>query len=128
MQNHRAHGDGDRILEGGWWLQGFGEAQSAIRIVLGDTGLARAYLGLIVGRHPALCDRILDDLTISHRHCRFSIRDERLYVEDLNSLNGTRVDGRELFPFEPLPVAEGATVSLSRLTLTVARVDGRSDR
>jgi predicted component of type VI protein secretion system len=121
-------GNSDRILEGGWRLKGVGEAQSSIRIVLGDTELARAYPGLVVGRHPALCDRILDDLTISHRHCRFSIRDERLYVEDLNSLNGTLVDSRELFPFEPFAVAESATVSLGRLVLTVARVDGRSER
>jgi len=121
-------GNRDRTLEGGWCLKGIGEAQSSIRIVLGDTELARAYPGLVVGRHPALCDRILNYLTISHRHCRFSIHDERLYVEDLNSLNGTLVDGRDLFPFEPLPIAEGATVSLGRLALIVARVDGGGAR
>ena len=116
------------ILEGGWCLQGVGEAQKSIRMVLGDTELVRAYPGLVVGRHPALCHRVLDDLTISHRHCRFSVRDKRLYVEDLNSLNGTLVDGRDLLPFEPVPVTEGATISLGRLGLAVARVDGRDSR
>jgi predicted component of type VI protein secretion system len=105
-------------LEGGWVLQGAGRR----RYVLGETELAQADIGLVLGRHPALCDRALDDLTISHRHCRFSLREGRLMVEDLNSLNGTRVDGRDIVPFSPVPVADGNTVTLGRIALTVSRL------
>jgi predicted component of type VI protein secretion system len=117
-----------RALEGGWYLQGVGVAQRAVRLVLGDTELARAYPGLVVGREPSLCDRTIEDRSISHRHCRFSVQDKRLHVEDLNSLNGTLVDGRELLPFQPVFVAEGATVSLGRLALAVTRVEGKDGR
>lgn len=107
-------------FEGGWVLQGAGARRT--RFVLGETELAHADLGLVVGRHPSLCDRLIDDRTISHRHCRFSLREGRLFVEDLNSLNGTLVDGRDIAPFDPLPLAEGSTVTLGRLTLSIRRL------
>jgi predicted component of type VI protein secretion system len=105
-------------LEGGWVLQGRGRR----RFVLGETELAHADIGLVLGRHPALCDRTIDDLTISRRHCRFSLQEGRLVVEDLNSLNGTCVDGRDIAPFSPIPVADGSTVTLGRIVLTVGRL------
>ena len=107
-------------LEGGWVLQG--EGRRRLRFVLGETELAHADIGLVLGRHPSLCDRTLDDLTISRRHCRFSLREGRLLIEDLNSLNGTRVDGRDVAPFSPVPVADGNTVTLGRVALMVSRL------
>jgi hypothetical protein len=113
---------GERTLEGGWCLQGIGDAQHAIRLVFGDTELARAYPGLVIGRHPALCERVVDDLTISQRHCRFSVREQQLLVEDLNSMNGTLIDGKDIAPFRPVPVTEGQTVMLGRLPMSVRRI------
>jgi predicted component of type VI protein secretion system len=107
-------------LEGGWVLQGAGGRP--LRFVLGETELAHADIGLVLGRHPSLCDRTLDDLSISRRHCRFSLREGRLLVEDLNSLNGTRVEGRDIAPFSPVPVADGNAVTLGRVALTVSRL------
>lgn len=115
---------GPHELEGGWVLQGAGTRP--IRLVLGDTELAHADIGLVVGRHPALCDRTIDDVTISRRHCRFSLREGRLFVEDLNSLNGTLVHGQDLAPFDPVSVTEGETVTLGRLMLTVARLSAEN--
>lgn len=106
-------------LAGGWGLQAVG--RRALRIVLGDMELARD-LGFVVGRHSAVCDRTIDDSTLSRRHCRFSARGGRLFVEDLNSLNGTLVGGEDLAPFTPVPVREGQVVTLGRLTLRVQRV------
>jgi predicted component of type VI protein secretion system len=111
-------------LEGGWALQSLGGRP--IRLVLGDTELARADLGLVVGRHSALCDRIIDDATISRRHCRFSVRGGSLVVEDLNSLNGTLVGGADVPPFTPTRLPEGQTVTLGRLTLRIDRVGAKS--
>lgn len=105
-------------LEGGWVLQG----ARRLRFVLGDTELAQADIGIVVGREPAVCDRPIDDVTISRRHCRFSLREGRLYIEDLNSLNGTWVDGRGLAPFHAVPVDDDRSVTLARLTFTVTRV------
>jgi pSer/pThr/pTyr-binding forkhead associated (FHA) protein len=49
----------------------------------------------VVGRHST-CDRRLADPEISRRHCMFSLREGRIWVEDLGSLNGTRLNGKPL--------------------------------
>ena len=46
----------------------------------------------IVGRHPA-CDICVDHPAISARHMLFRIEGRTVYVEDLASTNGTKVNG-----------------------------------
>jgi len=46
----------------------------------------------VVGRHPA-CDIVLDHPAISARHMLFRVVNRTVYVEDLASTNGTRVNG-----------------------------------
>ena len=53
---------------------------------------------LIVGRSAGLCDLAIDyDDSISGRHCELSVKDGCWYVRDLNSSNGTRVNGQKVF-------------------------------
>lgn len=111
------------VLESGWVLEGPDGAGSAIRLVFGETELTRAYLGLVVGRHPVLCDRRIDDPSVSRRHLRVGMAEGRPYVEDLNSLNGTLVDGEEIPRFEPVPLEPDQVLTLGHVDLTVARLD-----
>lgn len=46
----------------------------------------------VVGRHPA-CDLVVDHPAISGRHVLFRLVGKTVYVEDLASTNGTRVNG-----------------------------------
>jgi hypothetical protein len=46
----------------------------------------------VVGRHPA-CDVCIDHPAVSARHMLFRIVNRTVYVEDLASTNGTRVNG-----------------------------------
>ena len=85
----RAAGRASAPLEAGWVLSGRDGAGRPIRLVFGDTELSEIYLGLVVGRHPALCDRVIDDPSVSRRHMRIGMAEGKPYVEDLNSLNGT---------------------------------------
>jgi predicted component of type VI protein secretion system len=110
-------------LEAGWVLSGRDGAGRPIRLVLGDTELSETYLGLVVGRHPALCDRVIDDPSVSGRHMRIGMAAGRAYVEDLNSLNGTLLDGEEVPRFQPVPVAAGQELTLGRVVLEVARAE-----
>lgn len=117
--------DNRDVLEGGWLLSaGEREGRSA-RFVFGETELSRAYLGLTVGRHPALCERVLADESVSRRHFRIGLADGKLFVEDLNSLNGTFLDDRELAPFQPTPLAPGQEIQAGRVSLTVQRLADR---
>lgn len=114
---------GDDALEGGWVLSGADDAGQAMRLVIGETELANAYLGLTVGRHPALCERTLADDSVSRRHFRIGFADGRLFVEDLNSLNGTSLDGRDIEPFQPVPLAPGQEIRAGRVSLVISRLD-----
>jgi hypothetical protein len=48
--------------------------------------------GLVIGRALA-CDVTIEDSYASGRHARLYDRDGRVYLEDLNSTNGTYVNG-----------------------------------
>ena len=122
-------GRAEPALETGWVLEGADGAGERVRLVFGDTELSRAYLGVAVGRHPALCERLIEDLSVSRRHLRVGSAEGRLFVEDLSSLNGTLLDGSAIPPFEPMPVEPGQVITLGRVTLRVARLaDPRAAR
>jgi FHA domain len=118
---------GRPVLEGGWVLAGSRGDGAPIRLVLGETELSRAYLGLTVGRHPALCDRTIDDPGISRRHLRVGMAEGRLFAEDLNSLNGTVLDGEEIAPFQPVPLGPDQVLTLGKVLLTVARLSDEAE-
>jgi FHA domain len=116
-----AAGRGSTSLEAGWVLRGRDGAGRPIRLVFGDTELSEIYLGLVVGRHPALCDRVIDDPSVSRRHMRIGMAEGKPYVEDLNSLNGTLLDGEEVPQFQPVPLTAGQELTLGRVVLEVRR-------
>ena len=77
--------------------------------------LSRAHLG----RHPALCERVIEDPSVSRRHLRIGLDAGALFVEDLNSLNGTLLDGAEMPPFRPVPLRIDQMLTLGRVELTL---------
>jgi hypothetical protein len=77
-----------------------------------DTFLAIDRFPCVLGRHPG-CDRRLHSPRVSRRHCLFSLRDGRAWVEDLGSLNGTFLNREPIH--EPRPLAEGDRLDLDGL-------------
>ena len=118
---------GRPVLEGGWVLTGSCGDGAPIKLVLGETELSRAYLGVTIGRHPALCDRVIDDPGISRRHLRVGTAEGRLFAEDLNSLNGTVLDGEEIPPFQPVPIGPDQVLALGQVVLTVMRLSDEAE-
>ena len=51
--------------------------------------------GLVIGRALA-CDVTIDDSYASGRHARLYDRDGHVYIEDMNSTNGTYVNGARM--------------------------------
>jgi len=49
----------------------------------------------ILGRHPE-CDMVLDSGAVSRQHARIQRVDNRFYIEDMQSRNGTYVNGRQI--------------------------------
>lgn len=63
---------------------------------------------LIVGRDRSACDFRLDDLNVSREHFRLSRKRNKVWIEDLQSRNGTYVNGESIE--EPVELREGDTV------------------
>jgi hypothetical protein len=118
---------GRPVLEGGWVLTGTRGDGAPLKLVFGETELSRAYLGVTVGRHPALCERVIDDPGVSRRHLRVGIAEGRLFAEDLNTLNGTFLDDEALEPFRPTPISPDQVLSLGQVVLTVSRLSDEAE-
>jgi len=67
---------------------------------------------ILVGRLPD-CGLAIDSPLISRHHARLTIRDGRLWLEDLGSTNGTSVNGRRLR--RPVALAPGDRVAFASL-------------
>lgn len=56
---------------------------------------------------------------ISRRHARISRRGNQVFLEDLNSLNGTFLNANRLVPELPYPIKDGDEVQLGKLILSI---------
>jgi pSer/pThr/pTyr-binding forkhead associated (FHA) protein len=78
--------------------------------------IAISHLPCVLGRAKG-CDYRIDHPMISRRHCALSFHSGQVWVEDLASRNGTRIDGEPVLA--PRPVVDGATLQLAGLTFLI---------
>jgi pSer/pThr/pTyr-binding forkhead associated (FHA) protein len=70
----------------------------------------------IIGRSPD-CDGRLENPLVSRRHCSLFERDGEVWVQDLGSQNGTRLNGERLTA--PRPIHDGDRLDLACLPFLV---------
>jgi len=117
-----AGGTPSAALDAGWVLSGFDAEGRTVRVVIGDTQLARAQKGLVIGRQRSLAELLLTDGSVSRRHARIVPLDGGLGIIDLNSSNGTMIDGRRLAPYaDPVPLRAGDSLTLGDVKLKLSR-------
>ena len=104
-----------------WDFTGLDSTGAPVSLVVDETSLLRAHVGLTVGRHAQLCDFLLSDDTISQRQFRLVRTADGIMIEDLNSLNGTYADGWRLEPFQVVPLRDGMALAAGHVQLTVTR-------
>ncbi|MCD8075480.1 MAG: FHA domain-containing protein [Lachnospiraceae bacterium] len=80
-------------------------------------GAEPIYIGKIKGE----ADIILDSSTVSRMHARLEQRDGKCSLRDMNSKNGTFVNGRRLMPQEECEIRENDTVAFAEITYRVAK-------
>ena len=100
------------------------DRQDILTVLAGpQMGLAREIdePELVLGRGEG-SSMLLNNPGLSRRHCRITREKEQLYIEDLESSNGTFVDGEMVRGRRPL--SEGARIHLGRHTvLSLSRQD-----
>jgi FHA domain len=73
------------------WLTGAGAEEPASPVLLG-LDWTGGQTELMIGRHHA-CDVVLEQMSVSRRHARLVFRDAKWILQDLESRNGTLVNG-----------------------------------
>lgn len=79
--------------------------------------------GAILGRSPDKADFVIDHESISREHVRLTVSGGDLYAEDLNALNGTRIDGRRLDPRERVSLQNGDRLEMGPVVFQVRLVE-----
>ena len=74
----------------------------------------------MIGRHVELVDHVVESPDISRRHARITVERGQCQIEDLNSVNNTRVNGRLLDVFTPVPLSPGDRVSFGTFEMQVS--------
>lgn len=62
------------------------------------------------------CDVVMRDPSVSKLHAHFRVGGPRLELVDIDSQNGTRVNGRPLPPHQPTAVEAGDTILFGNVT------------
>jgi len=84
-----------------------------------DANLGSLYLihkVMTIGRNPDN-DIVIKDPYVSGNHARFYVKNDKLFVEDLNSTNGTFVNGKRISKVEKLQ--EGDIIEIGRVSFKV---------
>lgn len=68
-----------------------------------------------IGKDSALANLIISDSSVSRMHARFFREDEKLWMQDLNSTNGTYHNGIRLKPNEKVPLEAEDEVGFGRV-------------
>jgi hypothetical protein len=89
-----------------FWLELVGPDGKSSRVPIGERPL-------FLGRDPTN-DVALTDDTVSNRHASLFVRDGRVWLEDLKSTNGTKVNGKRVA--DPVELKPGDDIELGRRT------------
>jgi len=85
---------------------------------LTGTQIPLASSAILIGRSPS-CTLVLDDDYSSSRHARIFPQADQWMVEDLDSTNGTFVNGERVY--QPTPVPIGASVRVGQSIFELQR-------
>ncbi len=76
---------------------------------------------LYIGKIKGEADVILHSATVSRMHARIQIREGKCYLKDMNSKNGTFVNGQRLALQEEQEIKQDDTVSFSDVEYRVVK-------
>ena len=78
-----------------------------------------AHEGGVIGRSRQGATLVVEDPTLSRRHARLLGGQDSIYIEDLGSTNGTKVNGVPLRPHSRAAVGPGDTIDLGAVRVRV---------
>lgn len=64
---------------------------------------------------------------VSRQHCKISLKNNLVYVEDLDSKHGTEIDGVKLTPFKQYPISENQVLTLINGLITLQMINNNEE-
>ena len=112
---------------GDWVLSGFDSSGNTLRVAVSAADLEKAMgspeRGVILGRSSSLSDKILNDPSVSRRHCKITRAAEGgIQIEDLNSAYGTKVNEEAVTAFQARPLKIGDKVTMGAVNLDLSQM------
>jgi predicted component of type VI protein secretion system len=101
-----------------WRLVGANDVAAAFDFTVNEPALLENDSGLLIGR-SARANFVIEHDSVSRNHARFMLEGGALCLEDLDSMNGTWVDGQKLEPNAPVPLQPGGIVEIGKIKLRV---------
>lgn len=92
----------------------------------GDRQFLLQDLPVTVGKLKGKVTVMLSDSSVSRMHARFEDAGEGICVQDLNSRNGTLVNGRKLAPNESVQLAQGDLIQFGRECFRYGFIDSKA--
>ncbi|MBI2838147.1 MAG: FHA domain-containing protein [Acidobacteria bacterium] len=94
------------------------KATPAVLVVKDQPGRTYELSGeeFVIGRRPELCKLALPDKAVSSRHARIAKAGHKYLLADLNSTNGTLLNGAK--PNEPVELKDGDEIRIGKTTFT----------
>lgn len=72
---------------------------------------------VILGKKKDEADCVVDDPSVSRMHARITREKEEIYLEDLNSTNGTFKNGLRMLPYEKRKLDKGDEIRIGKMIL-----------
>lgn len=100
-----------------WTLSGFDSLGNVVRLEFSTQGHSGRVF--VIGRNPTDCDLVISDQGVSRRHAEISIIDNNVFIQDLGSSNGTRLNGQRLSKDRKVSLPPQGTLALGSVELAI---------
>lgn len=107
--------------DSGLVLAGFDAAGAPVRVSIRAAEMSSGD-GVTIGRSPELSQIVISGQGVSRRQARITIARGRIIIEDLNSTNGTLLNGRRLSPYKPAELRPGDKLAFGKTELSVKKL------
>ena len=108
-------------IDRGLVMSGFDPEGRPVQLEIATHEL-RAPGGVVIGRSEGLAQCLINRDTVSGSHARLKVDGGRILIEDLDSTNGTRINGRPLSPRHPSEIRLGDQIAFGKLKLDVSQL------
>jgi hypothetical protein len=80
--------------------------------------------GVIIGRNPKDSPYIINHADVSRKHARIKVKNNRVFIEDLGSTNGTSVNGQSIDDKGLVSVSNGDQIIIGSVVMKLRVMEG----